>query len=142
MRRILSFLLVLMLLGCNDPAINEDNLHYLNGYWEIAEVEFPDGSIKEYGINPNIDFIQLKDRKGYRKKMKPKFDGTYDTSKDMEGFTISKSNGNETIILRYSTELSEWEEKLVQLDSLTFSVTNQEGITYRYKRFEPIKIPQ
>ncbi len=140
MRRILSFLLVLMLWACNDPSVNQDDLHYLNGYWEISEVEFPDGSIKEYGLNTNIDFIQLKDDKGYRKKMKPKFDGTYDTSKDIEGFTVS--NVNETIILRYSTDLSNWEEKLVQLDSLTFSVTNEEGVIYKYKRFEPIKIPQ
>ena len=140
MRRILSLLLVLMLWGCNDSSVNEDDLHYLNGYWEISEVEFPDGSIKEYGLNTNIDFIHLKENEGYRKKMKPKFDGTYDTSKDVEGFTIS--NANETIILHYSTELSEWEEKLAQLDSLTFSVTNEEGVTYKYKRFEPIKIPQ
>ena len=140
MRRILSFLLVLMLWACNDPSVNQDDLHYLNGYWEISEVEFPDGSIKEYGLNTNIDFIQLKDDKGYRKKMKPKFDGTYDTSKDIEGFTVS--NVNETIILRYSTDFSNWEEKLVQLDSLTFSVTNEEGVIYKYKRFEPIKIPQ
>jgi len=91
-------------------------------------------------MNPSIDFIHLKDDKGYRKKMKPKYDGTYGTSKDVEGFTVS--NVNETIILRYSTELSEWEEKLAQLDSLTFSVTNEEGVTYKYKRFEPIKIPQ
>lgn len=140
MRRILYFLLILMLWACNDSSVNENDLHYLNGYWEISEVEFPDGSIKEYGMNPSIDFIQLKDDKGYRKKMKPKFDGTYDTSKDVEGFTIS--NANETIILRYSTELSEWEEKLMQLDSVSFSVTNQEGVTYKYKRFEPIKIPQ
>ena len=140
MRRILYFLLILMLWACNDSSVNENDLHYLNGYWEISEVEFPDGSIKEYGMNPSIDFIQLKDDKGYRKKMKPKFDGTYDTSKDVEGFTVS--NANETIILRYSTELSEWEEKLMQLDSVSFSVTNQEGVTYKYKRFEPIKIPQ
>ena len=140
MRRILSFLLVLTLWGCNDSSVNQDDLHYLNGYWEITEVEFPDGSIKEYGMNQSIDFIQLKDDKGFRKKLNPKFDGTYDTSKDVEGFTIS--NANETIILQYSTELSEWEEKLVQLDSVTFSVTNQEGVTYKYKRFEPIKIPQ
>lgn len=140
MRRILPFLLILMLWGCNDASVNQDDLHYLNGYWEIAEVEFPDGSIKEYGMNPSVDFIKLKGEKGFRKKMKPKFDGTYDTSKDVEGFTVS--NANETIILRYSTELSEWEEKLIQLDSVSFSVTNQEDVTYKYKRFEPIKIPQ
>ena len=140
MRRILYFLLILMLWGCNDSSVNEDDLHYLNGYWEISEVEFPDGSIKEYGLNTNIDFIHLKKNEGYRKKMKPKFDGTYDTSKDVERFTIAQSN--ERFTLYYESEFSEWEEKLVRLDSLTFSVINQEGVTYRYKRFEPIKIPQ
>jgi len=140
MRRILSFLLILMFWGCNDSSVNEDDLHYLNGYWEISEVEFPDGSIKEYGLNTNIDFIQWKEGKGYRKKMKPQFDGTYDTSKDAERFSIAQTN--ERFTLYYKSEFSEWEEKLVQLDSLNFSVINQEGITYKYKRFEPIKIPQ
>lgn len=140
MRCILSFLLILMFWGCNNSSVNEDDLHYLNGYWEISEVEFPDGNIKEYGLNTSIDFILLEEAKGYRKKMKPKFDGTYDTSKDVERFTIAQSN--ERFILYYESEFSEWEEKLVQLDSLTFSVINHEGVTYKYKRFEPIKIPQ
>ena len=91
-------------------------------------------------MNTSIDFIQLKEEKGYRKKMKPQFDGTYDTSKDVENFEVSDIN--ETFTLRYKNEFSEWEEKLVELDSVSFSVINQEGITYKYKRFEPIKIPQ
>ncbi len=140
MRRLLSFLLILTLWSCNDSSVNKDDLHYLNGYWEISEVEFPDGSKKQYAVNTSIDFIKFEDGKGYRKKMQPRFDGTYDTSNDVEDFSIS--NLNETITLHYTSEFSEWEEKLVQLDSLTFSVVNQEGITYSYKRFEPIKIPQ
>jgi len=140
MKHILPILLIVWFWSCNDSSINKEDLHHLNGYWEISEVEFPDGSIKEYGINPTIDFIQLQEDKGYRKKMKPQFDGTYDTSKDVEDFEVS--HDNETFALRYKNEFSEWEEKLVQLDSVSFSVTNQEGVTYKYKRFEPIKIPQ
>lgn len=140
MKRILSLVLILFLWSCDESSVNKDDLHYLNGYWEISEVEFPDGSIKEYGMNTSIDFIQLKEDKGYRKKMKPQFDGSYDTSKDVEDFEISHIN--ETFTLRYKNEFSEWEEKLVQLDSVSFSVINQEGVTYKYKRFEPIKIPQ
>ncbi|NDV16055.1 hypothetical protein GO009_08465 [Muricauda sp. TY007] len=140
MKRILPFLLILLFWSCNDSSVNKDDLRYLNGYWEISEVEFPDGSKKQYAVNTSIDFIKFEDGKGYRKKMQPRFDGTYDTSNDMEDFEVSHTN--ETIILLYSTELSEWEEKLVQLDSVSFSVINQEGVTYKYKRFEPIKIPQ
>ena len=140
MRRILFILVILMLWRCGNPSVNPDDLHYLNGYWEISEVEFPNGAIKEYGINPTIDFIQIEDGKGFRKKLKPQFDGTYDTSKDVESLSTATTNGS--ILLRYSTPLSEWEEKLVQLDSLSFSVVNDEGVTYRYNRFEPIKIQQ
>ena len=140
MRRILFILVILMLWRCGNPSVNPDDLHYLNGYWEISEVEFPNGAIKEYGINPTIDFIQIEDGKGFRKKLKPQFDGTYDTSKDVESLSTATTNGS--ILLRYSTPLSEWEEKLVRLDSLSFSVVNEEGVTYRYNRFEPIKIQQ
>ncbi|MDF0706339.1 MAG: hypothetical protein VX772_10375 [Bacteroidota bacterium] len=140
MKRILPLLLILLLWSCKDSSITEKDLTYLNGYWEISEVEFPDGFTKEYGLNPSIDFIQLKEKKGYRKKMKPQFDGSYDTSNDVENFEVSQIN--ETYTLRYKSEFSEWEEKLVALDSVSFAVTNQEGVTYKYKRFEPIKIPQ
>ena len=74
MSRILPFFLILMVIGCKKNTVAKADLHYLNGYWEIDEVVFPDGSIKEYGMNPSIDFIQLKENEGYRKKMQPKYD--------------------------------------------------------------------
>lgn len=140
MRQTLPFILLLMLMGCKKTAVAEADLQYLNGYWEIAEVEFPDGSKKQYSVNPSIDFIKLKDGEGFRKKMQPRFDGSYDTSNDTEFFTLSENHG--AFLLRYKNEFSEWEEKLVSVDSLSFSVTNEEGVTYSYKRFEPIKIPK
>ena len=72
--------------------------------------------------------------------MQPKFDGTYDTSNDVETFTITP--GNQNFVLQYKNEFSEWEENLVAIDSIGFSVTNMDGIQYTYKRFEPIKIPK
>src|SRR5690606_6245952 len=80
MRQIYPFILLLMLLGCKKIAVAEADLQYLNGYWEIAEVEFPDGSKKQYTVNPSVDFIKLNDGEGFRKKMQPKFDGTYNTT--------------------------------------------------------------
>lgn len=140
MSRILPFFLILMLLSCKETTVSESDLHYLNGYWEIDEVVFPDGSVKEYGMNPNIDFIQLKENEGYRKKMQPKFDGSYATSNDTENFSIAEvSNG---FAMHYQNNLSDWKETLLELDSTSFAVINQEGVTYFYKRFEPIKIPQ
>lgn len=140
MRQIYPFILLLMLLGCKKIAVAEADLQYLNGYWEIAEVEFPDRSKKQYTVNPSVDFIKLEGKEGFRKKMQPKFDGTYNTTNDTEYFTLSQTN--EIFTFHYKNEFSEWEEKLVAVDSLSFSVTNEERVTYHYKRFEPIKIPK
>ncbi|SDQ59693.1 hypothetical protein [Flagellimonas zhangzhouensis] len=142
MKKIVPFLFLLFIFACQDsPSVAESDLHYLNGYWEISEVEFPDGSLKEYGLNSNIDFIQLEDGKGFRKKLQANLGGTYDTSNhDVEQLTVSPSN--DIFIMSYDNEFSQWQEKLVHLDSFSFSVVNNEGVTYNYKRFEPIKIPQ
>lgn len=140
MSRILPFFLFLLIMGCKKTSVAEADLHYLNGYWEIEEVVFPDGSVKEYGMNPSIDFIHLEEDEGYRKKMQPKFDGSYTTSNDTEKFSVTEvTNG---FVLQYQNDFSDWEETLVQLDSTSFAVVNQEGLTYFYKRFEPIEIPK
>ena len=140
MKPISYFLLFFLVWGCKKEPVSNTDLHFLNGYWEINMVEFPDGSEKQYKINPNIDFIHLENKKGFRKKVQPKFDGSYTTNNDSEFFTVN--NQNNQITLHYKNGNNEWEEKLTKLDSLSFSVINQEGIKYVYKRFQPISIPK
>ena len=98
----------------------------------------PDGQTKEYKVNTTVDYIELNELSGYRKKVYPKFDGTYDTSNDTEQFKIVKQEDHFEI--HYKTELSEWEEVLISLDEDSFLVTNAENISYYYKRFEPINV--
>ncbi len=138
MKRIVLFLLITGFLGCKNNVIPEQELSNLNGYWEITEVTFADGTKKSYTVNPTIDFIHLENNQGFRKKVQPKFDGSFNTSNITESFKVNYSN--EVIILQYENNLSAWEEKLVQLDSSSFSVLNEEGIKYSYKRFQPIVI--
>jgi hypothetical protein len=110
----------------------------LNGYWEISEVKFPDGNTKEYKINSNVDYFQLEGLKGFRKKVNPKFDGSFETSDDAEPFTILEENDG--FIIRYKNNLSSWQEVIVSLSNENFSLKNEEGTMYHYKRFEPINI--
>ncbi len=123
--------------GCSN-SISKEDLTQLNGYWEIEQVVFPDGNTKAYKVSTTVDYIQLEGVEGFRKKVSPKFDGTYETSDDAESFSITEKDGS--FILNYKTELSEWSEKLEDLDADTFSVVNEEGLQYDYKRFEPISI--
>jgi hypothetical protein len=48
--------------------IKPDDISKINGYWEIKKVTIDKGKDKEYSINENFDFFQIKDNKGIRKK--------------------------------------------------------------------------
>jgi hypothetical protein len=126
-----------MLVACQNK-VSQEELTLLNGYWEIEKVTLANGQSKEYKVNTTVDYIELKELSGYRKKVYPKFDGTFDTSNDAEQFTIIAQQNR--IEIHYKNELSEWTEVLKSLDEHSFSVTNTENITYYYKRFEPINV--
>jgi hypothetical protein len=134
--------LILSLLLCFSccSKIKKDEISHLNGYWEIKEVIFKDGTKKEYSVNTTIDFIKLDSLIGYRKKVDPKFNGTYETSNDAEPLTIRISN--DSIFMSYNKDSNTWEELILSLSNKNFSVINDQGITYKYERFEPININQ
>lgn len=140
MKERLILLTILVFLGCKERTIAEEDLRFLNGYWEISEVRFPNGDQKKYSVNPSVDFIQMNNSKGFRKKVSPKFDGSYQVFDDAESFTIVPTD--QSFLLHYKNTLSEREERLVHLDTLSFSVITEEGLVYAYKRFQPIVIPQ
>ena len=68
--------------------------------------------------------------------MQPKFDGTYDTSNDAEPFSIVEIE--ERFYMLYDNDLSKWREQILALEDDYFSVVNQDGLQYDYRRFEPI----
>lgn len=81
--RNISFFLFFIFMGCT-PKIVEEDLKNLNGYWEIEKVTFPNGETKDYSVSTTIDYIELKDGGGFRKKVQPRFNGTFETSNDAE----------------------------------------------------------
>ncbi|MFT4830827.1 MAG: hypothetical protein ACI815_000463 [Psychroserpens sp.] len=137
MRTILSIFAFICLLSCQ-RTISESDLIKLNGYWEISKVEFPDGTTKEYKANTTIDFIEMAGFKGFRKKVQPSLEGTYFANDDAESFLIIQKG--EAYEMLYKNNYSEWSELLMTLSENTFSAINKEGITYHYKRYEPINI--
>lgn len=128
-------ILLLLTVGCAE-SIKEVDLNYLNGYWEITRVKFPDGEEKVYNLNTSLDFIEFKNAKGFRKKVQPNLAGTYRTSDDAEQFEITKTG--KRFLMQYSNGTIQWEEELLEVSKNRFSVRNQENITYVYNRFQPI----
>jgi len=127
----------LIFLGCQSN-IDKEELELLNGYWEIDEVKMPDGTFKDYEINQTVDYIFLKDTIGFRKKVAPQLDGTYLVTNHQETFVVITEN--EVFFLEYKTEYGIWREKLIDLCEEHFTVENENGIIYTYKKQEAFSI--
>ncbi|MEO0572993.1 MAG: hypothetical protein AAF039_14895 [Bacteroidota bacterium] len=134
----LSYLFAFLLLfGCRKDVEKKD-LAKLNGYWEISEVQFPNGQVKSYTISTMVDFIAIEGMSGFRKKMKPQFNGSFITSDDAESFDIVEKNG--IFYFSYGRGMQQREEILLELTQNTFAVKNTNDVAYHYKRYEPITI--
>ena len=137
MNKILLCLGLILMCSCTS-SITQKDLPKLNGYWEIKEVVLTDGTKKEYSVNTTVDFIKVDSLSGFRKKVDPKFNGTFETSDDAEPFDIVMDE--EAVLIQYQTELDSWTETLISLSESAFSVKNKDGIQYTYERYEPINI--
>lgn len=135
MRKSIIMVLLFIIISCGSkPEVGE--LGNLNGYWEIEKVIFPDGGERDYQVNSTVDYIEISEKQGFRKKVQPKFDGSYETSNDAEKFQIIEKDG--MFIMHYKNFMSEWTETLLSLSDSQFSVQNEDGIVYNYKRFVAI----
>ena len=135
MRFALLIIVCSVLYSCGE-SIKEEDLNFLSGYWEIEKVEFPDGNSKTYSINTTIDYFEYGNKKGFRKKVQPRLDGTFRTSDDAESFNIVAKNNKFTVV--YQNDLSQWEEDILTLTDKSLVLASQEGVVYHYKKFEGI----
>lgn len=137
MRLYCTILIVVLLSSCREEVKKED-LHSLTGYWEIEEVEFPSGDKKAYELSTTVDYIEIKDMAGYRKKVQPLPDGSFITSDDAEEFSIHQRSGS--FYMSYKNDMSEWEEEIVTISSSRLVLRNQAQISYIYKRYQPLAL--
>jgi len=131
-KKILFFLCGIVLLGCqkNNP---EEQLQHLTGYWEIDRVEVTEDSVVNYKVNATVDYMEFDGNEGFRKKVKPQFDGSFKTSEDKE--EISAKIENDSLNLYYKTAFDEWKETVISAEEDKFSVLNRDGKIYHYTKF-------
>ena len=135
--RQLTWLFVLLFCACGRNVFIEDAKH-LNGYWQIGKVTLPDKTSKTYELSSAVDYIEIENGKGFRKKVQPSIDGTFNTSDDAIPFQVI--DRDENVYLVYSNGTDSWEERLLSAGPDAFTVRNQEGITYEYNRYKPISL--
>jgi|SRR5690554_453121 len=138
MKKIVYTLFVAVLLGSCSKNIAIEDIELLNGYWEINEVETPEGESKAFESNNHADYFQLNEMKGIRTKIVSQLDGTIQSNGLQENFMI-KDSAN-ALYLNYQTEFSKWTEKLERLNENELIIVTKNNIRYTYKRFIPINI--
>ena len=126
---------IIILYGLFFYSCNESkNLQYLNGYWEISSVSIEGKEVKNYPFSGTIDYFILGENNGYRKKVKPKIDGSFDITMHEIEFIIEMKKND--IYLVYGKGKN-FVESIVKLDSTKMILKNMDGFFYEYKRFFP-----
>jgi len=123
-----------LLVSCTEKASIKD-INKINGYWEISKVVLPSQEPKEYNISEVIDYIEVKNNIGYRKKVAPQFDGTFKVNNEKESIKILDSNS--VIYIVYTTKTITWKEQLVELSDSLLVLKNKQNIKYYYKKHIP-----
>ena len=135
--RFTTIFVVLIFLSCKtDP---KSYLEFVNGYWEIEQVTFPNGEKKVYKYNEMIDYIEIKDNKnGFRKKMKPNLNETYSTSNDQESIEVKIEN--DSLNFYYKTPFNSWKETVLSANESQLIIALDNKVIYQYKRYQPIEL--
>src|SRR5690606_20828499 len=111
-------------------------LGHISGYWEIEEVTSAAGESKAFTMNMLVDYIEINNSEGFRKKVAPQPDGTFNITDDAEKIEV-KTEKNQVQLL-YSTPFDQWTETVLKADEHQLIVKNEDGIIYTYRRYEQI----
>ncbi|OHT45155.1 hypothetical protein [Flavobacterium tructae] len=129
--------LSLLLISCKQE-IKPADIAKLNGYWEIEKVVFDKGEDKDYGMNENFDYFNIKGTKGTRTKVMAQLDGTFLTTDTFEDVSV-RFKGDQ-VFLDYKTDYAKWSEELVSISDETFVVKNDQNKEYHYKKTGPVNL--
>ena len=138
MRTYILFLPILILAACTKPVSREDISH-LEGIWEIEKVTLADGTDQDYKVSEIVDRFAMEELRGTRTKVRVSLDGNYQAASRPDSVTVS-FDPEKKAILRHKAQYIKWQEEIVELDSATLVLRNQQGIEYRYKRHVPFTI--
>lgn len=132
--RVACLFVCMFLTGCS-PKVTPENIDGLNGYWVIAKAEAPNGEIRPYTGTVEVDFFELKDSNGIRKKLKPLFGNQFNKTNDAIGFTVSFQKNS--CIISYSRQKHSWQEELLVLSEDELQLKDARGVVFYYKRYQP-----
>ena len=127
-------LLCLLLISCT-PDVKPADLDRLNGYWRIDKAVSPSGEEKQYKSTVDVDFFELKDQKGIRKKLKPLFNNQFNSSNDFVPFRIGFLE--KKCIITYNKQNQSCQEEITTLTADKLKLKDARGVVFHYFKYQP-----
>lgn len=138
MKNSFKILFISLLLVACKQKIQPADIAKINGYWEIEKVVFDKGDDKDYTMNETYDFFEIKDNKGFRKKVMPQLDGTFLVNDTQEAATVRFVD--DQVYLDYKTPFMKWSEEILKLSDTELVVVNADKKEYHYKKTAAINL--
>lgn len=132
-------IIVLLAMGCKSNP--DKHIEFIEGYWEIERVYKDNKLLRTFKINSGIDYFKINaDLKGFRKKLKPNFSGTFQTSKDVLNFKIEIQNNG--LFLNYIDNATSFREEVLEANKEKLVIKSNSGLVYNYKPYEALDLSQ
>lgn len=135
MKKTLVLLLLFFGLSSCRTEVSPKDIVNINGYWEIKETVLADGNSKPFKVSETIDFFEIKNNKGFRKKVMPQIDGTYLVNDQQEHIELKEEKNH--FYINYDTPYGKWRDEVISVTPEALVLLNKEGIEFHYKR--PVK---
>lgn len=137
MKKGIAIAFLFILSACHQKVTIQD-IHKLNGYWEIEKVILSNGTKKEYTYNESFDYFQIKVNTGFRKKVMPQLDGRFLVNNQFEKIKITFEK--DIAYINYMTPYAKWKEAIESLSNDKLVIINASETEYHYKKSAPINI--
>ena len=135
MKQLITFSIFVLLMSCKSDV--STFIPFIEGYWEIVSVTRDQKKVKDYKMSGSIDYFKVNsDLSGYRKKVTPRFDGTFEMSQHRSEFILSIEDSNLWII--YANNEVVYREQIRRANNSSLILSNGDGFVYTYKPYEPL----
>ncbi|MGB1392610.1 MAG: lipocalin family protein [Flavobacteriaceae bacterium] len=135
MRQLLTLSFFILLISCKSEV--STFIPFVEGYWEIVNVTKDQKKVKDYKMSGSVDYFKVNaDLSGYRKKVTPRFDGTFEISQHISEFTLSIKDNHLWVI--YTNNNVTYSEEIVRANNSSLILSNSDGFIYTYKPYEPL----
>jgi len=134
-RQLLTLSFFILLISCKSEV--STYIPFIEGYWEIVNVSKDQKKVKDYKMSGSVDYFKVNaDLSGYRKKVTPRFDGTFEISQHISEFTLSIKDNHLWVI--YTNNNVTYSEEIVRANNSSLILSNSDGFIYTYKPYEPL----